>query len=119
MRWNKMLDDKSSVGISLGGNGGMNTEYDAAIWQNFAAPPGTPTNPTGEFTATAPTGVDLSQLFLGVTYARKLTGAQWLGITPFVAALGLEKHLSPTRSNGLSSMLKAIRGFATEALEAA
>ncbi len=37
----------------------------------------------------------------------------------FVAALELESHLSPTRSNGLSSMLKAIRGFAAEALEAA
>lgn len=37
----------------------------------------------------------------------------------FVAELGLEEHLSPTRSTGLSSMLKAIRGFATEALEAA
>ncbi len=37
----------------------------------------------------------------------------------FVAALGLESHLSPTRSNGLASMLKAIRGFAADALEAA
>ena len=37
----------------------------------------------------------------------------------FVSALQLESHLSPTRSNGLSSMLKAIRGFAEEALEAA
>ena len=37
----------------------------------------------------------------------------------FVTALNLEQHLSPTRSNGLSSMLKAIRNFATEALEAA
>ncbi len=37
----------------------------------------------------------------------------------FVSALQLESHLSPTRSNGLSSMLKAIRGFATEALQAA
>ncbi len=37
----------------------------------------------------------------------------------FVAALGLESHLSPTRSTGLASMLKAIRKFATEALEAA
>jgi len=37
----------------------------------------------------------------------------------FVSALELEQHLSPTRSNGLSSMLKAIRNFATEALEAA
>lgn len=37
----------------------------------------------------------------------------------FVTALKLESHLSPTRSNGLSSMLKAIRGFATAALRAA
>jgi len=37
----------------------------------------------------------------------------------FVKALQLESHLSPTRSNGLSSMLKAIRGFAAEALQAA
>ena len=37
----------------------------------------------------------------------------------FVAELQLEQHLSPTRSNGLSAMLKAIRHFATEALQAA
>ena len=37
----------------------------------------------------------------------------------FVQALELEQHLSPTRSNGLSSMLSAIRTFATEALESA
>jgi len=37
----------------------------------------------------------------------------------FVTALQLESHLSPTRSNGLSSMLQAIRRFATEAAEAA
>lgn len=37
----------------------------------------------------------------------------------FVTALELEQHLSPTRSNGLSSMLGAIRAFATEASQAA
>ena len=37
----------------------------------------------------------------------------------FVSALGLEQHLSPTRSNGLSSMLTAIHRFAEEATEAA
>ena len=43
-----------------------------------------------------------------------------LGTPPdFVQALGLESHLSPTRSNGLASMLAAIRGFAQERLEAA
>lgn len=33
----------------------------------------------------------------------------------FVSALQLEQHLSPTRSNGLSSMLIAIQRFAGEA----
>jgi cysteine desulfuration protein SufE len=33
----------------------------------------------------------------------------------FVAALQLQSHLSPTRSNGLSAMLQAIRRFAAEA----
>lgn len=37
----------------------------------------------------------------------------------FVAELQLESHLSPTRSNGLASMLTAIRRFASEALQAA
>jgi len=33
----------------------------------------------------------------------------------FVSALQLEQHLSPTRSNGLASMLKAIHHYAEEA----
>lgn len=37
----------------------------------------------------------------------------------FVATLGLEQHLSPTRSNGLASMLQAIHRFAEEACRAA
>jgi len=39
--------------------------------------------------------------------------------TEFIGALNLEQHLSPTRSNGLASMLKAIRAFAEEAAQAA
>ena len=37
----------------------------------------------------------------------------------FVAELNLEQHLSATRSNGLSAMLKAIRSFAAAALQEA
>ena len=36
----------------------------------------------------------------------------------FIAALGLEQHLSPTRSNGLDSMIRAIRKYASEAVQA-
>ena len=35
----------------------------------------------------------------------------------FIDAIGLAKHLSPTRSNGLAAMLKAIRENARKALE--
>jgi cysteine desulfuration protein SufE len=35
----------------------------------------------------------------------------------FIDALNLESHLSPTRSTGLYSMLKAIRRFASDAAE--
>ncbi len=34
----------------------------------------------------------------------------------FIAAIGLDSHLSPTRKNGLHAMLMAIRGTAQEAL---
>ena len=37
----------------------------------------------------------------------------------FIVALELEQHLSATRSNGLSSMLKAIRRFAAKAMQVA
>ena len=47
--------------------------------------------------------------------------AEDIAATPpdFVTALGLEQHLSPTRSNGLASMLEAIQRFAVDALSAA
>lgn len=37
----------------------------------------------------------------------------------FIAAIGLDAHLSPTRKNGLGAMLKAIRGRARAELDTA
>jgi long-chain fatty acid transport protein len=74
--WNKQIDEVSSIGVLVGANGGMNTEYGSAIWSNF-------NNPAG--TASSPTGVDFSQLFLGVPYARKLNEQHTVGIMPIVA----------------------------------
>jgi long-chain fatty acid transport protein len=73
------LDEKSSLGIALIGNGGMNTEYDTATFKNFGRP-GTP------FEASEPTGIDFAQLLLGFTYSRQLTPNHAIGITPMVAA---------------------------------
>lgn len=78
--YNRMLDSETSLGISIGGNGGMNTEYDAAVFGNFA-PPGM---------TSSPTGIDLMQMFVGVTLAKKLSPYSSIGIAPILAVQSLE-----------------------------
>lgn len=77
---NWMIDAKSSAGLSVYGNGGLNTDY-PGFANAFCPPPGG----TGTYCAGA-TGVNLSQLFLTGTYARKFAGdkASW-GVTAIVA----------------------------------
>jgi long-chain fatty acid transport protein len=65
---NWAIDDKSSFGVSIGGNGGMNTYYK-----------------TNTFFGSSPTGVDLLQVFIAPTYARKITDHQAFGVTPIFA----------------------------------
>lgn len=100
------LDEKSSLAFTLVGHGGMNTEYPTATFQNFAPPANTALgdpnlgeppfvpvlpdasnnlNPNGIFSASEPTGVDLVQLGIGLTYARQLTENHAVGITPLFA----------------------------------
>ncbi|CAK0771082.1 long-chain fatty acid transport protein [Gammaproteobacteria bacterium] len=91
--WSKSLDTESTIGISIGGNGGMNTEYDSAVFRNYANPANPKTVPTGA------TGIDLSQMFIGGTYTRKTTGNQWVGITPVIGIQNLKvKGLEPFTS---------------------
>jgi len=107
---NLPLDDRSAIGIALVGQGGMNTEYDTATFANFAPPPGTPQNPAGEFTATEPTGIDLAQVALGITYARELSPfaglgltRQSIGITPILAVQRFEaRGLQPFKALSVS-----------------
>lgn len=75
---NTQLDDASSLGIVMTGNGGMNTEYDFPI-----------------FGGSSPVGVDMAQVFIGMNYARTITDGVSLGIMPMLAgqyfsAQGLE-----------------------------
>jgi len=72
--YNHMLTDHSAIGISVYGNGGMNTDYDAATF-NYVNPQ-LPQDPTG---------VDLMQLFIAPTYAHKFAGKHSFGITPIIA----------------------------------
>lgn len=66
--FNKILNEKHALGISLFGNGGMNTDYD-----------------TNTFGGSKSTGVDLSQLFIAPTYAIKVHPKHSLGVS-FVLA---------------------------------
>lgn len=55
--YNRMLNPNLSLGVSVFGNGGMNTTYDSSPFKNFGG--------------TSPAGVDLSQLFIAPTVAWK------------------------------------------------
>ena len=72
---NWMLDDQSSVGITVYGNGGMNTDY-PGFANAFCPVPGS----TGTYCA-GETGVDLAQLFIAGTYARKINDKAAWGAT--------------------------------------
>ncbi|WP_430816789.1 OmpP1/FadL family transporter [Carboxylicivirga sp. RSCT41] len=85
---NWMLNEKSSLSASLFGNGGMNTDY--------------PTMTFGDMSSST-TGVDLAQMFLDLTYSRKLgekhsIGVSVIGTFQYFEATGLSAF-GPFSSN--------------------
>lgn len=68
--YNHMLDDNTSVGVAVYGNGGMNTNYSSSPF-NFSA---------------TKTGVDLMQLFIAPTFAKKLNAKTSVGVSAIIAA---------------------------------
>lgn len=96
---NWMLDANSSVGVSVYGNGGMNTKWNAAD-TGGAGVYGAAAFGLGDGTA----GVDLSQLFVNGSYARKISSTSSWGASVIFAyqkfkAYGLEAF----GANGFSS----------------
>lgn len=78
--WNKMLSERSSFGVMVYGNGGMNTEYQGGTANVFN--PGTGTIVTGPGTFAGGTaGVDLMQLFIAPTYSFKVGDNSSMGIS--------------------------------------
>ena len=79
---NWTIDADSSIGVTVFGNGGMNTDYPghANPIRNAGG-----MCPSGTFCA-GETGVDLMQLFVAPTYARKFAGGNvsW-GVAPIIA----------------------------------
>ncbi|AGA32848.1 putative facilitator of salicylate uptake [Thioalkalivibrio nitratireducens DSM 14787] len=82
---NWVLDEDSSLTLSLAGNGGMNTDYKTAVFENFA-PPDAPE----QFQASSPTGIDLVQLAIGLSYSRRLNEHHSFGVTPILAVQGFK-----------------------------
>ena len=79
---NWMLDSESSIGLSIYGNGGMNTEYKGGF--AILGPTGTATQFPGTYGA-GTAGVDLAQLFITTTYSRKISSTASWGISGIVA----------------------------------
>jgi long-chain fatty acid transport protein len=86
--YNWQLDANSTVGLSIYGNGGMNSDYEdgsATVGAPVGAvPPGTTFNLPGTFGA-GKAGVDLAQLFFNVSYARKIDAKSSWGVSAILA----------------------------------
>jgi long-chain fatty acid transport protein len=88
--YNKLINPRLALGVSVYGNGGMNTDYPGdQIPSGTACGPGTP--PAGFNPAPGPynllcgngrLGVDLSQLVIAPTVSYKLSEGQAIGIAP-------------------------------------
>jgi len=65
--YNKMISADTSLGVSVYGNGGMNTQYNK--------------NPFAPFGANGNLGINLSQLFIAPTWAMKITPTNAVGVS--------------------------------------
>jgi long-chain fatty acid transport protein len=88
--YNHMISQNLALGVSVFGNGGMNTDYSR--------------NPFGIFGGSNPAGVDLTQLFIAPTLAYKLNANHSLGVSLNLAyqqfaAQGLEGFDNPFTSS--------------------
>ena len=80
--YNKALDSVRSIGVSVYGNGGMNSEYEGGVASAdtgaFGMAPGTAITSPGTF-GNGTAGVNLAQLFVNGSYAYKLNNDHALG----------------------------------------
>jgi len=85
--YTRKLDEQTAIGLIVGGNGGLNTEYDDDIFRNFSSPGNV---------ASSPAGMDLIQMFAGFDFSRKINPQHTLAVMPILAVQRLEaKGLEP------------------------
>lgn len=80
--YNRMLNQHTSLGVTVYGNGGMNTDYPIG---GFACPPGFGgANPANPLCGITDLGVDLSQLIIAPTIAYKINESHSIGASPLL-----------------------------------
>ena len=90
--WSYQIDNQQSIGVTLYGNGGMNTDYKA--FANPLCPPGS--SGTGTFCA-GQTGINMAQAFIVPSYAHSFVNGRYsLGVSPIFA-------IQNFKANGLAS----------------
>ena len=80
--YNWKLSNDNTIGISVYGNGGMNSEYEGG--SALLGPAGTTVQLPGTY-GSGTAGVDLAQLFFSTTYAAKLSETSSWGISGIIA----------------------------------
>ena len=84
--WNHMLDNNQSIGLTVFGNGGMDTDY--PDFSSKTSPPGG----SGTF-CTGSTGIDLAQVFISPSYARRFGDGRFsLGVAPIFAVQAFKAY---------------------------
>lgn len=78
--YNMMLGDKMSLGISVYGNGGMNTDY--ASGSSVAANTGCGPAATNPLCGSGKLGMNLEQLIVAPTFAYKVNASNSIGVSP-------------------------------------
>ena len=102
------VGDKNTLGFNLWGNGGMNTDYDAQTYyseiisgMDFDPSTEGPQNPM--LGVTAPTGVNITQMFISLTYARLFGENHSIGISPLFVYQSFEANgLEAFRDMGMA-----------------
>ncbi len=83
--YNKMLRPDLSLGITVYGNGGMNTNYRSGQLDQGVCQGGAPTGvPANLLCGSGELGVDLMQLILAPTLAYKMGNGHALGVSPLI-----------------------------------
>ncbi|ATI04061.1 MULTISPECIES: OmpP1/FadL family transporter [Cycloclasticus] len=82
--WNKRLNDKSTLGVTVYGNGGINTAYRKRLFTETAERVlGAPS-----ITTDGHLGVDFAQLIIATTYTYEMSPNNYIGVSPL---FGIQK----------------------------